>query len=187
MRTGHNPTTTSLKSKHFSRPPCRGCKTPCPVRATIMTAKRRRGTFVRRTKRTGSNFCLKNSEPVENHQAVAHGRSRPGTDVPGGGKVVEPVLHGSSNRVQPALKPRECKRGFSLNIQSIKSKFDALTAILSELHNNDIKFDVICLQETWLSTNQDSALFNIPGCQEINQGKSFSSHFGLIIFLSNDY
>ena len=55
---------------------------------------------------------LKNSEPVENRQAVAHGRSRPGTDVPGCGKVVEPVVHGSSNRVQPALKPRECKRGF---------------------------------------------------------------------------
>ena len=54
---------------------------------------------------------LKNSEPVENRQAVAHGRSRPGTDVPGRGKVVEPVVHGSSNRVQPALKPHECKRG----------------------------------------------------------------------------
>ena len=50
---------------------------------------------------------------MENHQAVAHGRSRPGTDVPGRGKVVEPVVHGSSNRVQPALKPRECKRGLN--------------------------------------------------------------------------
>ena len=34
----------------------------------------------------------KNSEPVENRQVVAHGPSRPGTDVPGRGKVVEPVL-----------------------------------------------------------------------------------------------
>ena len=56
---------------------------------------------------------LKNSEPVENHQAVAHGRSRPETDVPGRGKVVEPVVHGSSNRVQPALQPLECKLGLT--------------------------------------------------------------------------
>ena len=56
--TGRNPTTTGLKSRHFSRPPCRGCKTPCPVRATITAVKRRTGTFVRRTKRTGSDFCL---------------------------------------------------------------------------------------------------------------------------------
>ena len=75
----------------------------------------------------------------------------------------------------------------SLNIQSINSKFDTLTAVLSELNNNDIKFDAICLQENWLSTYQDSALLNIPGYQLINQGKSCSSHSGLIIFLSNDY
>ena len=75
----------------------------------------------------------------------------------------------------------------SLNIQSINSTFEALTAILSELNNNDIKFDAICLQDTWLSTDQDSALFDIPDYQLINQGKSCSSHSGLIIFLSNDY
>ena len=41
------------------------------------------------------------------------------------------------------------KNGFavlSLNIQSINSKFDALTAVLSELNNNGIKFYAICLQ-----------------------------------------
>ena len=66
---------------------------------------------------------LKNSEPVENRQAVAHGRSHPGMDVPGRGKVVEPAVHGSSNRVQPSLKPRECKRGFS----SFKGRLAALS------------------------------------------------------------
>ena len=82
------------------------------------------------------------------------------------------------------------KNGFavlSLNIQSINSKFDALTAVLSELNNNGIKFDAICLQETWLSIDQDTALFNIPGYQLISQGKSCSSHYGLIILLSNEY
>ena len=51
------------------------------------------------------------SEAVENRQAVTHGRSRSGTDVPNRGKVVGPVVHGSSNRVQAVLNPRECKRG----------------------------------------------------------------------------
>ena len=60
-------------------------------------------------------------------------------------------------------------------------------AFVCELNNNDIQFDAICLRETWLFTDQDSALFNIPGYQLINQGKSCSSHSGLIIFLSNDY
>ena len=82
------------------------------------------------------------------------------------------------------------KNGFavlSLNIQSITSKFDALTAVLSELNNDDIKFDAICLQETWLPIDQDTALFNIPRYQLISQGKSWSSHSGLMIFLSNVY
>ena len=56
----------------------------------------------------------------------------------------------------------------SLNIQSLNSKFDAL---LSELNGNDIKIDAICLQETWLSTDQDASIFNIPGYQLITLGK----------------
>ena len=111
MSRRRNPTTTGLKCKHFSRPPCRGCKTPCPVhgrqetnRLVCAPDQKNRLWFLPQ---------LKNSEPVENRQAVAHGRSRPGTVVPGRGKVVEPMVHGSSNRVQPALKQRECKRGFN--------------------------------------------------------------------------
>ena len=58
MTTGRNPTTTGLKSKHFSQPLCHSCKTSCPVRATITSTKRRIGTFVHRRERTGSDFCL---------------------------------------------------------------------------------------------------------------------------------
>ena len=43
---------------------------------------------------------------------------------------------------------------------------------MAELNNNDDKFDAICFQETWLSIDQDTALFNIPGYQLIGQGKS---------------
>ena len=75
----------------------------------------------------------------------------------------------------------------SFNIQIINSKLDALTAVLSESNKNDIKFDAICLQETWLSIDQDTALFIILRYQLISQGKSCSCHSGLMIFFSNEY
>ena len=81
------------------------------------------------------------------------------------------------------------KNGFavlSLNLQSINSKFDAMTAVLSELNNN-IKFGAICLQETWLSIDQDTALFSNPGYQLISQGESCSSQSGLMLFSSGEY
>ena len=75
----------------------------------------------------------------------------------------------------------------SLNIQSLNSKFDALLAILSELNGNNIKIDAICLQETWLSTDQDASIFNIPGYQLITLGKKCSTHSGLAIYLSDSF
>ena len=55
----------------------------------------------------------------------------------------------------------------SLNVQSVNSKYDALLSVLSELNENNIKFDAICIQETWLSDDHDVAKFNIPGYQFI--------------------
>ena len=117
MTTGRNPRTTGLKSKHFSRPPCRGCKTLWPVRATITVAKRRTGTFVRRTKRTVSDFCL-NSKIARWSLTVVHAQ----------GRIFPVVVRLLSrwytdrptvcNRCTPALKPRECKRGLKYDILS---------------------------------------------------------------------
>ena len=75
----------------------------------------------------------------------------------------------------------------SLNIQSINSKYDALLAILSELKENNINIDAICLQETWLSANHDVAMYDIPGYQLISQGHNCSAHSGLIIFLADSF
>ena len=74
-----------------------------------------------------------------------------------------------------------------MNVQSLNSKFDALLAILSELNDNDIKICAICLQETWLSTDQDASIFNIPGYQWITLGKKCSAHSGLAIYLSDSF
>ena len=75
----------------------------------------------------------------------------------------------------------------SLNIQSINSKFDSLTTFLSHLEANDVNFSAICLQETWLSSEQDVSIFNIPGYQLIHLGKSASTCGGLFIYLRDEY
>ena len=76
---------------------------------------------------------------------------------------------------------------FSLNIQSLNSKFDSLSAFLSHLNEKGYNFDAICLQETWLPPDGDTSLFNIPGYHLIHQGKICSQHSGLIIYLSNKF
>ena len=94
--------------------------------------------------------------------------------------LTEPVL--------PFLMQR--KRQFtvlSLNIQSINSKFDSLTAFLSHLDANDVNFSAICLQDTWLSSEQDVSIFNIPGYHQIHSGKSASNCGGLFIYLRDKY
>ena len=72
---------------------------------------------------------------------------------------------------------------FSLNIQSLNSKFDSLLAFLSHLDEKGYNFDAICLQETWLSPKCDTSLFNIPGYHLTYQGKTCSQHSGLISYL----
>ena len=66
---------------------------------------------------TGQKNCLwfslqlKISEPGGKKSPGGH--SRPGTNAPGRGEVVEPIVHGSSKRVKTALKPHECKWGWN--------------------------------------------------------------------------
>ena len=75
----------------------------------------------------------------------------------------------------------------SLNIQSIESKFSSLISYLSYLSSHSFNFDVICLQESWLSDSHDTCLYQIPGYVLISQGKRCCGHGGLIIYLSRKY
>ena len=80
------------------------------------------------------------------------------------------------------------KRQFTVlswNIHSINSKFDSLTAFLPHLDANDINFSAICLQETWLSSEQDVSIFNIPGYHLIHSG-TFVSHCGDLFIYPRD-
>ena len=56
-------------------------------------------------------------------------------------------------------------------IESLNAKFDELLIHITELKNNNFKYSVICLQETWLSEMDDMSIFHIDGYDSISQGK----------------
>ena len=75
----------------------------------------------------------------------------------------------------------------TLNIQSINAKFDNLYAIVNNLSASGQYFGAICLQETWLTSDADVTLFEIPGYKLIHQGSRCTRHGGLIIYLHEQY
>ena len=75
----------------------------------------------------------------------------------------------------------------ALNMHRINAKFDNLYAILNYLSASGQYFVVICLQETWLTSDADVTLFEIPGYKLIHQGTRCTRHGGLIIYLHEKY
>ena len=64
----------------------------------------------------------------------------------------------------------------SLNIESINSKFNKLTAFIEILDNNSCFIDAILIEETWLTDEQCTSeainYYNIPGYHTIILGKN---------------
>ena len=69
-----------------------------------------------------------------------------------------------------------------LNCQCLNAKFDQISIMVQQLKSKDYEFDVICLQETWLSEDSDITLYQIQGYNLISQGKICS---GLAIYVSS--
>ena len=75
----------------------------------------------------------------------------------------------------------------SLDIQSIKAKFDNFFAIINRLSSLGIVFGAICLQETWLRANAGLSSLQMPGYKLIHQGRICSKHGGLLVYLKDDF
>ena len=75
----------------------------------------------------------------------------------------------------------------SLNVQSMRAKFDQLSVVLSTLYNEGLSFSLICFQELWLNENDDTAQFLLPGYSLVHQGKSCSEHGGLSTYIRDIY
>ena len=75
----------------------------------------------------------------------------------------------------------------SLNVQSIRAKFDQLSDMLCTFYNEGLSFNLICFQETWLAENDDVTPFLLPGYSLAHQGKSCSEHGGLSTYIRDDF
>ena len=72
------------------------------------------------------------------------------------------------------------------NIQSINEKFDSLCNYEQSICIWTF-FGAVCLQETWLTSDVNVTLFEIPGYELIHQGSRCSRHGGLIIYWHEKY
>ena len=75
----------------------------------------------------------------------------------------------------------------SLNSQSQRAKFCNFQFVVIEKLNKTNATSVICLQETWLSSESSTSLYDLPNYQLISRGKYCSNHGGLITYVHNDY
>ena len=80
-----------------------------------------------------------------------------------------------------------CKNGLSilsLNCQSLHAKFDYIKLLIEKFMHNNCPLQVLCLQETWISSGTDLSPYIIPGYHLISTPHYASSHGGLLIYLS---
>lgn len=75
----------------------------------------------------------------------------------------------------------------SLNAQSINAKISEVHIFIHQLLENNIKADVLCIQESWLSDDADISQIQIDGYSCISQGHRCSSHGGLIVYVNSKY
>ena len=72
----------------------------------------------------------------------------------------------------------------SLNIQSLKAKYDELNiyAIMFLLQIIPTKITALCLQETWLSDESSTSIYNMLSM--FSNGKTCTNHGGLITYVT---
>ena len=75
----------------------------------------------------------------------------------------------------------------STNIASINAKYDELVLFVENLKQSNLQFSAIIIQESWLSQNDDVALFKLDDYTCISQERISSTRGGLMIYLHNSY
>lgn len=75
----------------------------------------------------------------------------------------------------------------SLNIYSLRAKYEELSVLLQILREKGRAPDAICLQETWMSGAENLMSFNLNGYCLISQGKTASMRGGLCIYVSENF
>ena len=75
----------------------------------------------------------------------------------------------------------------TLNCQSIRAKFEQIKYYVDSYNNDGQQICVLCLQETWLSRDDDVSLLQIPGYTLISHGKSCSAHGGVAVYIHESF
>ena len=71
----------------------------------------------------------------------------------------------------------------SLNVQSLRAKYDSIILLLQELLNNGFEYSVLCFQETWLGENVDTSHLQLPNYNLVLYPSTTSSHGGLACYI----
>ena len=75
----------------------------------------------------------------------------------------------------------------SLNAQSIQAKFGSFSIMLEILNEQDVRPDVILIQETWFKNDDYLSNVQIEGYNCINQGYKVSRHGGLLTYVKTKF
>ena len=76
---------------------------------------------------------------------------------------------------------------FSTNIQSINAKYNELAAFVQELHLINYDFSIICIQESWLTEQDDLSHIQLEDYTCISLGKNSSTKGALILYVHTRY
>ena len=75
----------------------------------------------------------------------------------------------------------------SLNAQSIMAKFDEFQIAIDQINRTEQEISIICIQESWFSSECNVQLFELHSYQLVSKGKYCSNHGGLLIYVHNDF
>ena len=75
----------------------------------------------------------------------------------------------------------------STNNACLNAKFDELSIFIQDLTQNGLFFSAICLQESWLSQDDDISMYQLDGYTCIYERRKCSSKGGLVIYLHENF
>ena len=78
---------------------------------------------------------------------------------------------------------KNCLSILSLNCQSLHAKFDYIKLLIDKFVHNNYPLQVVCLQETWISSETDLSPYIISDYHLNSTPHYASSHGGLVIYL----
>ena len=67
------------------------------------------------------------------------------------------------------------------------SKFDEFQIAIDQINSTGQEISLMCILESWLSSECNVQLFELPGYQPVCKGIYCSNHGGLLIYVHNDF